>query len=219
MRFACVLMARTRGIRKFNFVRTKVNFAPFLLLLFLAGCSPRDFLTRRLAADLISTSEELKAQQQFILRTGILSSKDYPSPEYLVLQHHGWISATTIACSQGLTPPPCWNILLTPSGVETVRALSPEDQAADKSSLSISVAKRQFDGVTGISKQENSADIEFEWRWVPLNEIGEALYSRDLRYKSTVGFRKYDDGWRIVESAPHPGQTLEEALKNAESIP
>lgn len=213
-------MARTEAIRhKFKFVRTKVNFAPLLLLLFLATCSPRDFLTRRLAADLISASEELKAQQQFILRTGILSSKDYPSPEYLVLQHHGWISATTIACSPGLTPPPCWNILLTPSGVDAVRALSPEDQATDKSSLSIPVAKRQFDGVTGISKQENSADIEFDWRWVPLNEIGEALYSRDLRYKSTVGFRKYDDGWRIVESAPHPGQTLDDALKNAESIP
>jgi hypothetical protein len=199
-------------------VRTKVYLAP-LLLLVLTACSPRDFLTRRLAADLISASQELKSQQQFVLRAGILSSKDYPSPEYLVLQHHGWISATTIACSPGLTPPPCWNILLTPSGVETVRALIPEDQATDKSSLSIPVAKRQFDGVTGISKQENSADIEFEWRWVPLNEIGEALYSRDLRYKSTVGFRKYDDGWRIVESALHPGQTMDEALKNAESIP
>ena len=103
--------------------------------------------------------------------------------------------------------------------VETVRAVIQEDQATDKSSLSIPVAKRQFDGVTGVSKQENSADIEFEWRWVPLNEIGEALYSRDLRYKSTVGFRKYDDGWRIVESALHPGQTMDEALKNAESIP
>jgi len=212
-------VAETRPLRhNFKLVRNKVHLAP-LLLLVLTACSPRDFLTRRLAVDLISSSQELKSQQQFILRTGILSGKEYPSPEYLVLQHHGWISAATIACSPGMTPPPCWNILLTPSGVETVRAINPEDQATDKSSHGIPVAKRQLDGITGISKQDTSADIEFAWRWVPLNEIGEALYSRDLRYKSTVGFRKYDDGWRIVENSLHPGQTMEEALKNAESIP
>jgi hypothetical protein len=53
-----------------------------------------------------------------------------------------------------------------------------------------------------------------------LNEVGAALYSADLRYASTVGFREYDDGWRILaaRSAPHPNpnQTLDDALKNAE---
>ena len=59
------------------------------------SCSPRDFLTRRLATDLISASDAFQTPQQFILQTGIVSNKDYVSPEYLVLQQHGWISATT----------------------------------------------------------------------------------------------------------------------------
>jgi len=198
-------------------VRRKVNLAPLLFAVLLTACSPRDFLTRRLATDLISASPELKSAQQFALRTGIVTSKDYPSPEYLVLQHHGWISATTIACTPGLAPPPCWNILLTPSGVETVRALIPEQ--GEKSSIALPVARRELVGVTGIARQDNWADVDFEWKWSPLNEIGEALYSRDVRYKSSVGFRKYDDGWRIIESAVHPAQTMDGALKNAEPIP
>jgi len=186
-------------------------------LLLLVSCSPRDYLTRRLASDLISTSDPFKTPHQFLLQTGVVSNQDYVSPEYLVLQHHGWISATTAPCSPGLIPPPCWDVLLTPAGVDTVRALIPAD-AASKPALSIPVAKRELVAVTGISKQGNLADVDFTWRWVPLNEIGAALYSRDLQYNSTVGFRDYDDGWRVVaaHSAPHPGQTLDDALKNAE---
>ena len=166
-------------------------------LLFLTSCSPRDFLTRRLAADLISASDAFRTPQQFVLQTGVISNKDYVSPEYLVLQHHGWISATTAPCSPGLVPPPCWDVLLTPSGVDTVRALIPADEA-DKPSLSIPVARRELVGVTGISKQGNLADVDFTWQWVPLNEVGAALYSGELQYNSTVGFRDYDDGWRVV---------------------
>jgi hypothetical protein len=187
-------------------------------VLFLVSCSPRNYLTRRLATDLISASDAFKMPQQYVLQTGIVSNRDYASPEYLVLQHHGWISATTIACSPGLAPPPCWDVLLTPSGVDTVQALVPKEQAG-KSSLAISVARRELIGVTGIAKQESAADVEFVWRWVPLNEVGAALYSGDVRYKSTVGFRDYDDGWRIVQSVPHPAQTLDDALKNAEPSP
>jgi hypothetical protein len=184
-------------------------------LIFLISCSPRDLLTRRLAADLISTSDVFKAPQKFTLQTGIVANKTYLSPEYLVLQHRGWISATTIACPSGLAPPPCWDLLLTPSGVETVQALVSAEQA-DKSSLAIPVARREFVGVTGISKQGNVADVDFTWRWVPLNEVGAALYSGDLRYNSTVGFREYDDGWRMLTSTPRSGQTLDDALQNSE---
>jgi hypothetical protein len=183
--------------------------------LVLASCSPRDMLSRRLATDLIAASDSFKTPQQYVLQTGILSNKDYASPEYLVLQHHGWISATTVACTPGLAPPPCWDIVLTPSGVETVRTLLASDQTG-KSSFSIPVARRELVEVVGISKQGGVADVEFIWRWVPLNEIGAVLYSSELRYKSTVGFRNYDDGWRVVQSAIHSGQTLEEALRNAE---
>ena len=199
-------------------MRSKVNLAPLLFLLVLASCSARDFLNRRLASDLISASPDLKVPQSFLLRTGIVSGKDYPSPEYLVLQNHGWISAATIACPAGLLPPPCWNIVLSPSGVDVVHSSITGDQAA-KSSISLPVAKRELLEITGIAKQDNSANVEFEWKWVPLNEIGEALYSRDLRYRSTVGFRNYDDGWRLIETPVRSTQTMEDALKNAELIP
>lgn len=181
----------------------------------LCSCSPRDVLSRRLATDLIAASETFNAPQQFLLRTGVLSNKDYSSPEYLVLQHKGWISASTVACPPALAPSPCWDILLTPSGVETVRSLV-SGADATKPSLSIPVAKREIVAVSGISKQGTVADVEFVWKWAPLNEIGGAFYSGDLRYKSTVGFRKYDDGWRINETSAHSNQTIDEALKSSE---
>jgi hypothetical protein len=197
-------------------MQTKLTIALVSLLL-LASCSPRDFLTRRLATDLISASDAFKAPQQFPLQTGIVSNKEYVSPEYLILQQHGWISATTAHCSPGLAPSPCWDVLLTPSGVETVRALVPANEA-DKTLFFIPVARRELVGVTGISKEGTLADVDFTWRWVPLNEVGAALYSGDPRYTSTVGFREYDDGWRIAiaHSAPRSAQTLDDALKNAE---
>ncbi len=194
----------------------RVLMAVFAAALLLSSCSPRDFLTRRLATDLITSSEAFNLQQQFVLRTGVLSNKDYLSPEYLVLQHHGWISASTVACSPGLTPPPCWDVLLTPAGVDTVRPLLPADEGEKVSSLPIPVAKRELVAVIGVSKQGNTADVEFTWKWNPLNEVGAALYSGELHYKSTVGFRQYDDGWRMVQSAPRSGQSLDDALKNAE---
>jgi hypothetical protein len=186
--------------------------------LLLTSCSPRDFLTRRLAADLISASDTFKAQQQFVLTTGIVSNKDYSAPEYLVLQHHGWISGTLTRCPQNIAPSPCWDILLTPSGVDTVRALvAPEETA--KPSFAIPGAKRELVEIIGISKQGNLADVDFTWKWAPLNEVGEALYSNDVDYKSTVGFRNYDDGWRLIDTPYHPAQSLDEALKNAEPAP
>src|SRR5467141_2353398 len=82
-----------------------------LILLCLAlGCSPRDFLTRRLAADLISTSDTFKAPQLFWLRTGIVSNQDFSSPDFVVLQHRGWIIGTEHKCPAGVEPPPCWDV-------------------------------------------------------------------------------------------------------------
>ncbi len=90
----------------------------------LTACSPRDLLSRRLAADLIEGSDAFKTPQSLLVRTGVVSNKDYLSPESLVLQHHGWISATTAPCPPALAPPPCWDVVLTPSGVETVRTVA-----------------------------------------------------------------------------------------------
>jgi len=184
-------------------------------LLLLLSCSPRDFLTRRLAADLIARSDAFRAQQQFQLRTGVVSDKDYLSPGYLLLQHHGWISGTHAACPPALAPPPCWDVTLTPSGVDTLQSLiTPADAQAQ--SFNIPAARRQLVAVTGIAKQGNVADVEFTWKWIPLNEVGAALYSRDVRYRSTAIFLCYDDGWRVVQGSSHPGQPLDEALKNSE---
>jgi hypothetical protein len=195
-------------------MRKKWIFSQIGLLL-LASCSPRDFLTRRLATDLLTASDAFKTQQQFLLRIGVVSNKDYPSPEYLVLQHHGWIAAAAAPCPLGMSPPPCWNVLLTPSGVDTVRPLIPAE-GISKPIMNIPVARRELMGVTGISKEGSSADVEFTWRWVPLNEIGAALYSGDLHYRSTVGYRQYDDGWRLLQTPFRPGQTVDDAFKNAE---
>ena len=194
---------------------------PFILvlgsvaLLLLLSCSPRDFLTRRLAADLIAGSEAFRVPQQFQLRTGVVSNNDYLSPEYLMLQHRGWISATKVACPASLAPPPCWELTLTPSGVDTFQSLiAPGD--SEKQSFSIPAASRELVAITGIAKQGNVADVEFTWRWIPLNEVGATIYHADLRYRSIAGFRCYDDGWRLVQGDSLHGQPLDEALKNAE---
>lgn len=189
-----------------------------LITVVVTSCSPRDFLTRRLATDLIAASSDFRTPQQYVLQTGVISNKGYVSPESLVLEHRGWISATSVPCPPGLIPPPCWDVLLTPTAVDTIHTILPSD-TPNKSSLAIPAAKRQLVAVTGISKEGNSADVEFTWKWVPLNEIGAALYSPDVQYKSSVAFHQYDDGWRIIESTQHSPQSMSDALKNAEPIP
>jgi hypothetical protein len=195
----------------------KTSILSLLGALLLSACSPRDFLTRRLAADLIAASPTFRDQQQFQFRTGIVSGKDYPSSDYLTLQHRGWISATTTPCPPSLAPPPCWELTLTPSGVDTFQTLIPPGDAP-KQSIAIPAARRELLAITGITKQDNISDVEFTWHWVPLNEAGAALYPGAARYRSTVAFRNFDDGWRVVE-ASRPAQSLEEALKNAEPAP
>jgi hypothetical protein len=183
-------------------------------LLLLSSCSPRDFLTRRLAVDLIATSATFRTPQQFELSTGVISNENYLSPKYLALQHRGWISAVVARCP-ALQLPPCWDVTLTPSGVDTFQSLiAPGD--AEKQSFSIPAARREVVAITGIAKQGNAADVEFTWRWIPLNEVGAIVYSGDAQYRSTASFRCYDDGWRVVEAAAHPAQPLDEALKNSE---
>lgn len=189
----------------------------YSIVALLTACSPRDYLTRRLATALIAASDTFITPQQFILHTGVMSNKDYASPEYVVLLHKGWISASAVACPKDITPAPCWDVLLTASGVDTVHAVAaaPDD---DKSTFTIPVAKRELISVTGISKQANSAVVEFTWKWVPVNEVGAALYSTEQRFRSSVGFRQYDDGWRIVPGLPRPVQPMDDALKNAEPL-
>ena len=177
-------------------------------------CSPRDFFTRRLAADLIASSSTFRATRQFELTTGIISNQNYLAPQYLALQHRGWISGVVARCPPAVAPP-CWNATLTPTGVDTIQALlAPGD--AEKQSFSIPAARRELIAITGIVKQGSLADVEFTWRWIPLNEVGAVMYSSDTHYRSIASFRSYDDGWRVVESPAHSAQPLDEALRNAE---
>jgi hypothetical protein len=186
-------------------------------LCFAVACSPRDFLTRRLAADLIAGSDTFKVAQQFGLRTGIVSNQQYLSPEYLVLQRHGWITGSNSACGPTVGAPPCWDVTLTPLGIETIRGLIPNSAKASNY-FSVPVARRQLLAVTGISKSDDVADVDFQWKWMPLNEIGAALYAGGVKYNSTVGLRRYDDGWRLLEGKiSKGGQGLEDALNNAEA--
>jgi len=197
-------------------MRKSRHFLVVSFLWFAVACSPRDFLTRRLAGDLIAASETFKTAQQFWLRTGVVSNKDYLSPEYLVLQRHGWITGASVPCAPNVAPPPCWDVALTPIGVETFRDLIPSKATATQY-FSVPVARRQLLAVTGISTNGKIADVDFQWQWVPLNEVGAALQGGGVQYNSTVAFRHYDDGWRLIEgSAPKSNQGLDEALKNAE---
>jgi hypothetical protein len=191
----------------------------FGLLFFAAACSPRDFLTRRLASDLIASSETFKSTQQFGLRTGVVSNKDYVAPESLVLQRRGWITGAVAPCPPEVAPAPCWQVALTPIGVETFHDLIPAG-SADSQYFSIPVARRQLTGIAGVSKNGNTADVDFLWKWIPLNEVGAALYAGGVQYRSTVGFRQFDDGWRVIEdSVPKTGQGLDDALKNSDAAP
>jgi len=189
-----------------------------VLLCSLAACSPRDFLTRRLASTLIASSDVFTTQQQFWLRIGPVSGKDFSSPQYLVLQHHGWIVGAPTPCPPQVTPPPCYEVALTPVGVDTFHDLIRGTETG-KEYFSIPTARRELVSVTGISKSGNLADVDFTWRWVPLNEVGSALNVGGLQYKSTVPMKHYDDGWRLLEGAPKNNQSLDDSLKNADPVP
>jgi hypothetical protein len=189
------------------------------LLALVMGCSPacsrRDFLTRHLAADLISASEPFKAPQTFRLQTGIVSNRDFNSPDSMVLQRRGWIIGTQQVCPAGVDPPPCWDVVLSPLGVGAFQPLL-SGTSLGAGPMSVRVAGRQLVEVTGISKSGRFADVDFTWRWVALNPVGAALNDEGVRYRSTVEFRDYDDGWRLVIGPEKSSQSLEDALSNAE---
>ena len=203
-------------------MRAPKNLQAFLLCLgslgaiFLcAGCSPRDFLTRRLAADLISASDEFKSPQLFWLKSGVVSNKDFSSPDTMVLKRRGWIIGNEQKCPAGLNPPPCWDVLLTPLGIDTMRPLI-STALPDNGTIAIQVVRRELLTASGISKAGNFADVEFTWHWVSLNQVGAALYDSGVHYRSTVAFRRFDDGWRVVEKGFPANQSLDEALRDAQ---
>lgn len=196
--------------------RTRL-YSCVVLLTLLCSCSPRDYLTRRLATDLIAGSGPFHSPQNIELHIGVMSNKDFLSPEYLALQHHGWISSSKATCPPGMESP-CVEVTLTPSGVEVLQGVVSASEA-EKQFFTIPAAKRELIAVSGISKQGYFATVEFTWHWEPMNEVGAALYPGDARYRSYAAFRLYDDGWRVVTGTTHVGQPLDDALKNSEPAP
>src|SRR5258706_13333490 len=122
------------------------------------ACSPRDSFPRRLAADLISPSDTFKAPQLFWLKPGIVSNQDFSSPDSMVLQHRGWIIGTQEKCPAGVDPPPCWEVVLTPLGVDTIRPLI-TTVLPENGPMSIQVARRELLSIPGISKAAHGADL------------------------------------------------------------
>jgi hypothetical protein len=106
-------------------------------------------------------------------------------------------------------------VTLTPAGVDTFQNLMPPGDAG-KPTFTIFAARRELVAITGIAKQSNTADVDFSWKWIPLNEVGAALYPSGLRYYSTASFRSYDDGWRLADRAPHSPESLDDELRNAQ---
>ena len=102
---------------------------------------------------------------------------------------------------------------------ETLLSREESASAADLGNyFSVPAARRQLLSVDGISKDESLAEVDFVWKWAPLNEVGTAFYGDGVQYTSTVGFRKYDDGWRVMESTqPKHYPSMDEALKDAAS--
>src|SRR5260370_16326667 len=88
-------------------------------------------------------------------------------------------------CPAGVDPPPCWDVLLTPLGVDTIRPLI-STALPDNGSMSIQVARRELVSIDGISKAGNFADVDFAWRWVPINQLGPALSDTRSTSPSTV---------------------------------
>ncbi len=197
-------------------MRISATIAAAVLLFSVLSCSPRDFLNRRLARDLIATAGPFKAPQVFSLRSGVVSNRDFNSPESLVLQRRGWIIGTQQKCPPGVEPAPCWDVVLSPAGVQIFKPLMPNGLTDVKG---VHVARRELVEITGISKAGNFADVEFTWHWVPTNEIGSALYDSGVYYRSTVAFRSYDDGWRVVTERVRSNQSLEDALRDAQAAP
>jgi hypothetical protein len=110
-------------------------------------------------------------------------------------------------------------VVLTPLGVDTIRPLISSalpDNGHDNGPMAIQVARRELVSIAGISKAGNLAAVEFTWRWVSINQVGAALYDSGVHYRSSVGFRGYDDGWRVVEQPVPSNQTLDEALRSAQ---
>lgn len=63
----------------------------------------------------------------------------------------------------------------------------------------VPISRRELVSVDGVRQQTNSADVDFSWKWLPL-QGDEVPASIEFPYKGRAVFERYDDGWRLEES-------------------
>jgi len=91
----------------------------------------------------------------FWLRTGIVSNKEFSSPDSLVLQRRGWIiGSEQKKCPAGMDPPPCW-MYAHPLGVDTVKPLI-GGSLPDNGPIAIEVAHRELAAITASARPATS---------------------------------------------------------------
>jgi hypothetical protein len=101
-------------------------------------------------------------------------------------------------------------------GVETFRDLIARE-GTPQQFFSVTTARRQLVSVEGIARDGNSAEVDFRWKWIPTNEVGAALSQTGVEFMSSVVFRHYDDGWRVMEGPVSKSQQgMDDALKDAQ---
>ena len=89
--------------------------------------------------------------------------------------------------------------MITPLGVDALRDWVAAT-AATSQYISVPVAQRELLGLTGIRKSGNFADVDFQWNMGRSQRSGEPPSdAKGTEYISTVGFVRYDDGWRVIE--------------------
>jgi len=64
------------------------------------------------------------------------------------------------------------DVELSPLGADAIRPLI--ESETGRGPFGIEAAQRTLEGITGISKAGNAADVEFTWHWAPLNQVGAA---------------------------------------------
>jgi len=173
-----------------------------LAALLLSLLLPPHFLTRRLAADLIAASDTFAAPQQFQLHTGIISNRT--------------ISRRNLSCSSivaGYRPPKplvscsCPAALLGYHAHPFRRGYFSKSHRPRRRRETILQHPRRPPRTRRHHRHRQTSqpcDVEFTWRWIPMNEVGAALYSADLHYQSTASFAAMTTAgvWSIASPIP-----------------
>ena len=187
-----------------------------LLVGITVACSPRDFLTRRLATDLIAGSDSFKTHPAILAANG----RDLQQRLHFARIRDLAPARLDHGQRRCLSSRNCCSAVLGHGDHSAGSGRPARLGFRDRSQFSIhqraSGTERTAGGHGHSQGRKSWADVDFLWRWAAVNEVGAALYARNYRVQLHVGFVHYDDGWRVIEGGGLKGsQSLSEALKNA----